>query len=46
MIGVIFNDHRMASRRSRARSDKREPWPEKDDNNQAAYGRFSFDERM
>lgn len=35
MIGVIFNDHRMASRRSRARSDKREPWPEKDEPNSA-----------
>ena len=42
MIGVIFNDHRMASRRSRTRRDKRAPWQDQDDDNQAAYGRFSF----
>ena len=30
------------SRRARARRDKRAPWHDQDDNNQAAYGRFSF----
>lgn len=34
------------SRRRRTRRDKRAPWPSQDDDNQAAYGRFSFDERM
>ena len=32
----------MASRRSRTRRDKREPWQDQDDDNQAASGRFSF----
>lgn len=28
------------SRRSRTRPNKRAPWQDQDDNNQAAYGRF------
>lgn len=34
------------SRRARTRRDRRAPWQDQDDNNQAAVGRFSFDERM
>lgn len=30
------------SRRARRRPNKRAPWQDQDDNNQAAYGRFSF----
>ena len=30
------------SRRARTRRDKRAPQPDFDDDNQAAYGRFSF----
>ena len=26
----------------RTRRDKRQPWQDQDNNNQAAYGRFSF----
>lgn len=32
----------MASRRSRTRRDKRQPWQDQDNNTTAAYGRFSF----
>lgn len=30
------------SRRARTRRDRRAPWQDQDDNNQAAFGRFSF----
>lgn len=30
------------SRRARTRPNKRAPWQDQDDDNQTAYGRFSF----